>query len=74
MTNKKLGLFLAPLIPLTTIGVVEVADVLLRDPIEMVKYEPTPPPTMWVDPPAPAPTPPSMPAPQPAPPQAVESA
>lgn len=53
MTNKKLGVLLLPLLPLTAIGIVEVADAVVSmtepAPVEIVEVEPIAPP------PAPAP-------------------
>jgi len=42
MTNKKLGLLLAPLLPLTAIGVVEVAGSLasMNEPAKVVEVRP----------------------------------
>jgi len=68
MTNKKLGLLLAPLIPLTAIGIVEVANQLVTmnksEPAKVVRVvEP-----MRIEPHvAPTPPPPPAPAPEPLP-------
>ena len=40
MTNKKLGLFLLPLLPLSAIGIVEVANAIVRPEPVAVEVEP----------------------------------
>ena len=71
MTNKKLGLLLCPLLPLTAIGIVEVAGTLsaMTDPppVHVVRetrevHEVAPPSVQFSAPPRP-----SLPAPEPAP-------
>ncbi len=46
MTNKKLGLVMAPLLPLTAIGIVEVADALVAltspPPVAIVEVRESP--------------------------------
>ena len=61
MTNKKLGMLLLPLLPLTAIGIVEVANAVVSmtepPPVEIVEVEPIAPQRIEreVPPPAPAP-------------------
>ena len=71
MTNKKLGLLLCPLLPLTAIGIVEIAGTLspMTDPPPVcetretrVVHEIEPPSVQFSTPPKP-----SLPAPEPAP-------
>jgi len=59
MTNKRLGLLLAPLIPLTAIGVVEVASAIVApQPVAIVETKPVLTTTHPMPaPPTPAPTP-----------------
>ena len=63
MPNKKLGLLLLPLLPLTAIGIVEVADRVMpaSEPAPQVAVQPTKPKPAKPNPPPPAP----QPAPQP---------
>ncbi len=66
-TNKKLGLFLLPLLPLTAIGIVEVADrVMPTTDTTQVAVQPTKPTPVKPNPPPPGPKPAPQP-PRPAP-------
>lgn len=69
MTNKKLGLLLLPLLPLTAIGIVEVADRVMpaSEPAPQVAVQPTQPKPVKPNPPPPGPKPaPEPPRPAPA--------